>query len=44
MAKTEPTPNDQRSVVKNPTSTEYAQDKENTAKQIREEKTSKGSK
>lgn len=32
----QPTPNDKRSTVKNPTSKEYPKDKANTAKQIKE--------
>lgn len=35
-----PSPNDQRSVVKNSTSKQFPQDKVNTAKQIREQKNS----
>lgn len=44
MSKKQRTANDERSIVKNPTSTEYSQDKANTAKQIQENNASKKSK
>lgn len=42
MAKSNRTSNDQRSTVKNQTSKEFAQDKTNTAKQVKETQPKKG--